>query len=117
MLGYYKAIEEGHKNLTKWLEYFSRGLAIELEKIKGRVLKLSQDARIKKVVGQVYLSERQEKIIEWLNNYTRFQNKDFGVLFPNISEDTVLRDLKELLSENIIVKKGKTKSARYELKS
>jgi len=51
-----------------------------------------------------------------LQDYGMIQNKDFPNLFPNISEDTVLRELKKLLEKDLIVKKGKTKSSRYELK-
>jgi predicted HTH transcriptional regulator len=37
-------------------------------------------------------------------------------ILPMVSEDTVLRDLKDLLNKKIIRKKGKTKAARYEMK-
>ena len=33
-----------------------------------------------------------------------------------VSEDTVLRDLKDLMEKKIIKKRGKTKAARYEMK-
>ncbi|MBU4381208.1 Fic family protein [Candidatus Parcubacteria bacterium] len=116
VLAYYKAISDGHTNLTVWIEYFCEGLAIELTQIKERVLKMSRDAKLKNTVGQVYLSEREEKIIDWLTNYGRLTNKDFEKLFPNISEDTVLRDLKDLIKHKIVAKRGSTKSSTYELK-
>lgn len=81
VLSYYRAIGEGHKDLTKWIEYFCEGLAIELSRIKERVLKMSRDVKIKEKVGQIYLSERQEKIIDWLNSYGRLKNKDFEKCF------------------------------------
>jgi len=116
VLEYYKAIQEGHADLTRWLEYFAEGLAVELARIREKVLKMSRDAKIKGSVGQIYLSERQEKAVEWLNSYGNLKNKDFEILFPNISEDTVLRDLKYLIEKKVVIKRGKTKNARYELR-
>jgi Fic family protein len=47
-------------DLTYWLEYFCYGLAIEIDKIKSQVQKLSKDLKLKKQLGeQVALSERQ----------------------------------------------------------
>ena len=112
---YYNFLEVGFNDITPWLEYFSLGMAIEFNRIKDRVVKISKDARIKDKVGQTFITERQEKIIEWLNNYGYFRNQDFDELFQGISDDTVLRELHGLLDAKIIVKKGKTKSARYEL--
>jgi Fic family protein len=116
ILAYYKAISEGHQDLTAWVEYFCEGLAIEFAQIKERVLKMSRDVKIKEKVGQVFLSERQEKVIDWLNNYSRLKNSDFKKIFPDISEDTVLRDLKELQKNKIIAKHGSTKNSFYSLK-
>lgn len=112
---YYKYLQLGFTNLTKWLEYFVLGMVVEFNRIKNRVLKISKDAKVKARVGQLFISDRQEKIIEWLNNYGFFRNQDFETLFPSISDDTVLRELKGLLKANIIRRVGKTKNARYEL--
>jgi len=116
VLSYYKAISEGHDDLTCWISYFCQGLAVELSHIKERVLKMSRDVKIKEKVGQIYLSERQEKIIDFLNANGRLKNRDFAKIFPDISEDTVLRDIKDLIKNKIAVKKGSTKSSFYELR-
>jgi len=112
---YYKYLGLGFRDPTKWIEYFVLGMVVEFNRIKDRVLKLSKDAKVKERVGQLFISDRQEKILEWLNDYGFFRNQDFNVLFPDISDDTVLRELKGLLSAKIIRKVGKTKMARYEL--
>ena len=112
---YYEFLGKGFKDPTIWLEYFSLGMAIEFNRIKDRVMKISKDAKVKSKVGQMFITERQEMIIEWLNNYGYFRNQDFETLFPGISDDTVLREIKPLLEAKIITKKGITKSARYEL--
>ncbi len=115
---YYDHLGKGFKNPTEWIEYFSLGMAIEFNRVRDRVLKISKDAKVKeRTGGQMFISERQEKIIEWLNNYTMFKNSDFDQLFPDLSDDTVLRELKELIDNGIVKKSGKTKSAYYEFKN
>ena len=114
---YYAALQSAETGeLSPWLEYFSEGLAIELNRIKERVLKLSKDSKLRKTVGQIALSERQEMIIEQLQDVGFMQNKDFKNLFPAISEDTVLREIKDLLIKGLIQKRGSTKGARYVLR-
>jgi Fic family protein len=103
-------------DFTKWIEYFSEAVAFESTGIKERTNLLEKDTKVAKASGRVKLSKRQEKIISHLQDYGIFTNKDFPKIFPNISEDTVLRELKGLIKQDIIVKKGKTKSSRYELK-
>lgn len=121
-LHYYEALQGvGLKNgdLTAWLEYFAEGLAIELMRIKEKVKSISTDLKIKKSLGgqQMALSERQIKIIEFIQENGFLQNKAFFELFPMISEDTVLRELKDLQKKGIIKKEGTTKGVRYLLKS
>ena len=111
------ALENG--NLTHWLEYFTQGLAIEISRIKEKVKSLSTDLKIKKSLGgqQMSLTERQIKIVEFVQENGFLQNKAFFELFPMISEDTILRDLKDLLKKGIVKKEGSTKGARYVLRS
>lgn len=119
---YYTALQSvasENGNLTHWLEYFIEGLAIELTRIKEKVKKLSTDLKIKKSMGghQLALSERQIKIVEFIQENGFLQNKVFFELFPMISEDTVLRELKDLVKKGIILKQGSTKGVRYTLKN
>lgn len=118
IVSYYVALKSADVSydLTPWLEYFAAGLSLELEKIKERVVELSRDAKLKKTIGQIALNERQEKIILFVENHERITNKDWRRLFPNISDDTLLRDIKFLIKKRILNKKGKTKSSSYELR-
>jgi Fic family protein len=102
-------------DLTAWLEYFTYGAAIEFTKTKEKILKLSKDVKLKERMGgkQIFLTERQIKIIEYIQEVGYLQNKSFGTLFPAISEDSVLRDVQDLIKKGIIKKVGSTKSARY----
>ncbi len=115
-VSYYQNLQKASAgNLASWLEYFTFGAAVEFSKIKERILKLSKDVKLKEKFGgkQIYLTERQVKIIEYIQEVGYLQNQIFPSLFPNISEDSVLRDLQDLIKKELIKKVGSTKSARY----
>lgn len=114
---YYANLQKASNgDLTSWLEYFTYGTAYEFERVKEKVLKLSRDVKLKEKFGQqIFLTERQVKIIEYLQEVGYLQNQQFANLFPDLSEDTVLRDLKDLMNKGLIKKIGSTKSARYVL--
>lgn len=121
-LAYYEALQSVAKlegNVTGWLEYFTQGLAIELTRIKEKVKSLSTDLKLKKSLGgqPLALSERQIKIVEFVQENGFLQNKAFFELFPMISEDTVLRELKDLIKKGIVRKEGSTKGVRYVLRT
>lgn len=115
---YYEYLQKASAgDLTAWLEYFTYGAAIEFEKIKEKILKLSKDAKLKKQIGgkQIFLTERQIRIIEYLQEAGFLQNRAFDSIFPEVSEDTVLRDIQDMIKNKLIKKIGSTKSARYVL--
>jgi Fic family protein len=115
---YYEALQSVEKNdgdLTRWLEYFTLGLSIELVKIREKVEGISIDAKIKEKLGgsPIMLTPRQLKIIEYIQKVGYLQNQAFEQLFPMVSEDTVLNEIKALMENGIIKKHGVTKGARY----
>jgi len=115
---YYEALQSVEKHmgdLTEWLEYFTEGLAIELTKIKEKIEKISVDGKLKERLGgaPILLSDRQLKIIEYIQKAGYLQNSAFKQLFPMVSEDTVLNELKYLLKHGLIRKQGSTKGAKY----
>ena len=115
---YYRALQSVGKNdgdLTEWLGYFTQGLAIELSKIKEKIEKISVDVKLKEKQGgtPILLSERQLKIIEYIQKVGYLQNSGFRQLFPMVSEDTVLNELKYLIKHDLVKKVGSTKAARY----
>ncbi|OGK33402.1 hypothetical protein A3A46_02080 [Candidatus Roizmanbacteria bacterium RIFCSPLOWO2_01_FULL_37_13] len=115
-VSYYQNLQKASSgDLVSWLEYFTFGAAVEFEKIKEKVLKLSQDVKLKEKFGgkQIYLTERQVKIIEYIREVGYLQNQIFPTLFPSISEDSVLRDVQDLIKKGLLKKIGSTKGARY----
>lgn len=117
---YYQALltvqQNPSQDMTYWLEYFCYGVAVEIDKIKSQVQKLSKDLKLKKELGQqVALSERQIILLELLQNQGEISSGDAQHVLPNVSVDTVLRDLKDLISKGVVKKKGVTKGVTYKL--
>jgi Fic family protein len=118
---YYKAllsVQQSQPNdLTYWLEYFCYGLAIEIDKVQRQVLKLSKDLKLKKQLGkQVALSERQIMLLEVFQQQDEVRSEDAQQILPNISVDTILRDIKDLIAKGVIEKRGVTKGVTYRLR-
>ncbi len=103
--------------LTAWLEYFVLGISIEFDRIKKMVQKLSLDLRLKTNIGgkQIALSDRQIRLIEYLEKYVSLGMGEARDLLPNVSDDTILRDLRDLVEKKLISRRGNTKGAKYYL--
>ncbi|GIW63940.1 MAG: cell division protein Fic [Patescibacteria group bacterium] len=117
-IAYYESLKKAQSgDLTPWLEYFCYGASVEFQRVKDKVLKLSKDVKLKNKFGgkQLFLNERQIKIMEHIQDVGFLQNKMFAILFPELSEDTVLREVKDLIDKGVLKKVGRTKSARYVL--
>ena len=119
---YYEALTEvdkqssniGNRDITPWLEYFTGVVAIELEKIKEKVRKLSIDSRLKVKFGeQISLSERQMRLIEYISDQGSGGMAELKKVLPMVSEDTILREIWDLLDKGIIKKQGSTKASKY----
>lgn len=115
---YYDALQSVEKkegDLTQWLEYFTFGLSVELSKIRERIESISIDANLKQKLGgePILLTPRQIKIIEYIQKIGYLQNQAFEQLFPMVSEDTILNELKGLLTAGLVKKRGVTKGAKY----
>jgi Fic family protein len=104
----------GSRDITPWLEYFTYVVAVELTKIKDKVRKLSVDTRLKVKFGeQIALSERQMRLIEYISDQGSGGMNELKKVLPMVSEDTILRELRDLLSKGILKKTGTTKASKY----
>ena len=105
------------KDLTIWLEYYTKALAVEMGRIREKVERLSSDIQLKQKLGgkQIPLTERQIKLIEYMRQFGGLRMTDAKEIFPMISEDTIWRDLSKLIKSKIVLKKGSTKGAYYTL--
>lgn len=124
LAGYYDAFMRvdrqsaniGERDLTPWLEYFTEVVAVELEKVKEKVKKLSVDSRLKVKFGQqVALSERQMRLVEYISDQGSGGMSELKKVLSMVSEDTILRELRDMLEKGIIKKTGSTKASKYVL--
>ena len=111
-----KNLEE--RNLTAWLTFFSHALAIELNRVKEQIKKLSIDGRLRKKLGgrQISLSSRQIKLMEYINEHGGIRMAAARKILPMISEDTILRELQKLRDDKILSKVGRTRGVKYILR-
>lgn len=118
---YYTALQSVASSgvLTHWLEYFTLGIAIEFNRIKALVQKLSLDLHLKDTIGgkQITLSERQIKLVEHIERFGEISMGSVRELLRDVSDDTILRDLRDLVTKNLLIKKGSTKGTKYYLVS
>ena len=119
---YYQALlsvqQSSNADMTYWFEYFAYGLALEIDKVQQKVLKISQDLKMKRELGQqVALSERQLILLELLQNQGKITSDDAQKVLPHVSVDTILRDIKDLIVKGVIEKHGVTKGVSYSLAS
>jgi len=113
-VAYYTALDSANDgDMTEWLKYFVYGLSEELEIVKHKVVEISKDRRFKTKVGQIALNDRQLEIVSIIEENDEFTNSDFAKHFPKVSDDTILRDLNDLIGKKVIIKKGKTRGAKY----
>ncbi|MFC1625752.1 Fic family protein [Patescibacteria group bacterium] len=119
---YYEALAEvdkqskniGARDVTAWLEYFTQVVGVELAKIKEKVRKLSIDTRLKVRMGdQIALTERQMRLVEYLSDQGSAGMAELKKIIPMVSEDTILRDITDLMDKHIVKKQGRTKAAKY----
>lgn len=109
-----KAAQENNNNITKWLEYFTTGVAYSVNEVKKAVLKLGfKKKRISK--AQISLTDKQMKIVEFMNAHGRATNKDLQTLF-NISAQAVHKELAKLVELKVIKPVGAGRSLYYVLK-
>ncbi len=61
------------------------------------------------------LNDRQKAALEFVRSYGRITNRDYQKLCPNVSRETLRKDLNELIDKKIISMKGVKKGVYYEL--
>lgn len=114
---YYRALRSINQEileLTKWLEYFVEGVNVSIQAVKERVTRLSSERLRRAKRGQIALTERQMRIVEFLNQNGRITNRDVRKMF-NLSDEGALKEIKKLVKLEVIKSKGKGRSLYYVL--
>lgn len=111
---YYAALKTAQQNkgdITKWLEYFTEGVAYSVGEAKDTVLKIGIRKQGENK-AQIALTPKQIEIIEHININGKVTNKDLQGLFK-ISAQAVHKELVKLVGLRVIKTVGKGRALHY----
>lgn len=112
--GALKTAQENNNNITKWLEYFTTGVAYSVNEVKDTILKIGPpEKHLSK--AQISLTSKQMTIVEFINTRGKVTNKDLQALFQ-ISAQAVHKELAKLVELKVIKSIGAGRSLHYVLK-
>ena len=101
--------------INQWLEYFTEGVRVSILRVKEKVLQLSLERQKQREKGQIALTERQMKIVEFIQRNGQISSGDIQRIFK-ISRQAAYEEIKKLIELDIIEKKGSGKAIYYVLK-
>lgn len=116
---YYRAlqsVDQEKLDLTNWLEYFVEGVNVSIAAVKERVIRLSSERLRRTKEGQIALTERQMRIIEFINQNGKIANRDVREMFE-ISSQAAHKELSKLVQLNVLESVGKGRSLAYQIKA
>ena len=90
-------------DLTGWLEFFTAGLATQLDEVKGRG---EETIRRDALVRQHALSLRQAAALGHVFEHGRLTIHDYERLCPETNRRTLQRDLRVLVGKQLLVEAG-----------
>jgi len=116
-IAYYGAlqgVDSRKRDLTAWLEYFTGGVALSVNRVKERILRLSSEKLRKDTKGQIALTERQMRIIENLNAKGKITNREIRTMFK-LSNRGAVDEINRLIRLGVVKPEGKGRSVHYVL--
>jgi len=109
-----KSVDQSTLDLTYWLEYFTDGVAVSIKAVKDKVIGLSKGIKFLKERGQIALTDRQMKVVEWIVKNDRVTTGDVSKIFE-ISRQAALKEMNKLVDLGVVELKGKGRGAYYKL--
>lgn len=110
---FYRAIQnvrEKNMDLTGWLEFFTEGLATQLEEVKTRG---ERAIRLDVLVREHRLSDRQALALGRVLEAGRLTIQELEVLCPGVNRRTLQRDLQALVVKGLLAARGQTNRMEY----
>ena len=99
-------------DLTGWLDYFTTGLATQMDEIKERGTKVIKANLIAREYG---LNKRQQELLIYCMEVEQSTIKGMGKAFPDFTRRTLQRDLNKLVEIGILLIVGHTNDRYYTL--
>jgi len=110
---FYRAIQnvrERDMDLTGWLEFFTEGLATQLEEVKTRG---ERAIRADILVREHRLSDRQALALGRVLEAGRLTIQELEALCPGVNRRTLQRDLQALVVKGLLAARGQTNRMEY----
>jgi len=110
---FYRAIQsvrEKGMDLTGWLEFFTEGLATQLDGVKAK----GERTILRDVLTRKHgLSDRQALALGRVLDDGRLTIQEFEALCPGVSRRTLQRDLRAMVAEGLLTTRGATSRMEY----
>ncbi len=111
---YYEALMDGQKDRNSEKERVDKWMLFFLQSLEALIHRLEQKYDVFKTKGG-YLNERQKKIKEFITINQPIKLSDLMNSMPDISINTLKKDLQYMKNEQIILSIGKNKGTIYVL--
>ena len=112
-IAFYQALQDvrrSNMDMTGWIEFFTKGLATQLTEVKERgELAIRQDI----LARRHRLSERQAMALGHALEHGKLTIGDFQELCPETHRRTLQRDIKALVDEGLLLRRGSTNQVEY----
>lgn len=110
---FYRAIQsvrEQGMDLSGWLEFFTEGLAAQLDEVKARG---ERTIRRDVLARQHGLSDRQALALGHVMEHGRLTIQALEALCPGVNRRTLQRDLKAMVEKGLLATEGQTNRLEY----
>ena len=101
-------------DLTSWLEFFTQGLATQLDEVKARGESV---IRCDVVSKSHQLNQRQSRILETLIFQSSVTIREVEAMFEGVSRRTLQRDFSVMIDKGLVQSMGETNNLNYSLTS
>lgn len=112
---YYEALMDGQKDRYSVNERVDKWMLFFLQSLESLIHRLEQKYDVFKTKGG-YLNDRQKKIREFIKSNQPVKLSDLAGVMPDISINTLKKDLQYMKTEQIIESIGKNKGSVYLIK-
>jgi Fic family protein len=110
---YYAALRTAEGgDLTEWLDYFTDGVAVSVDAVREKVMRLGSGKLRKDKSGQIALTERQMAIIERTQRDGRITVGEVAEMY-GITRQAALKEMSKLASMGVVKLAGKGRGAHY----
>ncbi len=112
-MAFYEALQNvrrSNMDMTGWVEFFIGGLAAQLAEVKVHgEMAIRQDI----LVRRNQLSERQSLALGYVIEHGKLTIGEFEEICPGIARRTLQRDLKSLVDQGVLARRGSTNRLEY----